>query len=151
MVWRFKSKKSGNWIVQWSIDVYLRLGSLTESIWPKQLEYDQKRSHRQTWTMELDQKITPTNMNGWTWPKYPWKWPKFISALNSLGRRTWTVEYDQNNGRLNDRIYIFWFQSYSTVHVCRCHTFSFKFHRSSSSVWSFRSCTNFSVIFIWSC
>ena len=37
------------------------------------------------------------NMNGWTWPKYPWKWRKFLSALNSLGRRTWTVEYDRNN------------------------------------------------------
>ena len=121
---------------------YLRLGSLTKLIWPKNgLNMTEKRSHRQTWMMELDRKITPTTMNGWTWPKYPWKWPKFLSALNSLGRWTWTVEYDRNN----------WFWSYSTVHVRSCHTFSVKFQRSCSLVWSFWSITHFSVIFIPAC
>ena len=55
-----------------------RLVSLTESIWPKNgWNMTKKRSYRQTWLMEVDRKITPTYMNGWTWPKYPWKWPKF--------------------------------------------------------------------------
>ena len=40
------------------------------------LEYDLKNSHRQTWTLELDQKITPLNLNCRTWPKYGWIWPK---------------------------------------------------------------------------
>ena len=31
--------------------------------------------------MEFDQNITLTNMNGGTWPKYPWKWPKFMSRI----------------------------------------------------------------------
>ena len=71
---------------------------MTESIWPKiGKNLTKKNSHRQTGTLELDRKITPTNMNGWTWPKYPWKWLEFKSALNSLGWRTWTVEYDLNN------------------------------------------------------
>ena len=62
----------------------------------KRLEYDQK-------------KITPTNMTDGSWPKdytdeheqlnmteIPMKMLKFLSALNSLGRQTWTVEYDKN-------------------------------------------------------
>ena len=51
-----------------------RVNHLTESTWPN--EYDRKictwpkRSHRRTWTMELDRKcITTTNINGWIWPK----------------------------------------------------------------------------------
>ena len=48
-------------------------------------------------------------------------------------------------------VLIIWFRSYSTVHVRRCHTISVKFQRSCSSVWSFRSSTHFSVIFIRSC
>ena len=31
-----------------------------------------KDSHPQTWTLKLDQKITPTNLNRRTWPKYGW-------------------------------------------------------------------------------
>ena len=68
--------------------------------------------------MELDWKITPTNMNGWTWPKCPWKWPKFLSGLNLLGRWTWTVEYDRINVCQCDlfgHVQIFW--SYSFGHV----------------------------------
>ena len=52
------------------------------------LEYDQKNSRRQTWTLELDRKITPTNLNRRTWPKNGWIWPK-IDLKNPLRRRTW--------------------------------------------------------------
>ena len=58
---------------------------------------------------------------------------------------------NMNNGPWKKHYLIFLIWSYSTIHVHRCRTFSVKFHRSFSSVWSFRSCTNFSVIFIRSC
>ena len=106
--------------------------------------------------LEYDRKlITPTNMNDGIWLKHytgeheqlymteiPMKLTNIFKWLNMtklneksknlLRRRTCAVEYDQNNGS----IFIFWFRSYSTVHVCRCHTFSVKFHHSCSSVWS---------------
>ena len=71
-------------------------------------------------------------------------WPKII-ILNFRSHSHLQV------GRHNVMILIFLIRSYSTVYVRRCHTLSVKFNRSCSSVWSFRSCTNFLVIFIWSC
>ena len=54
------------------------------------LEYHRKNSHGQTWKLELDRKITPTNLNCRKWPKYGWIWA-FV-----LKRRTWTGEYYRN-------------------------------------------------------
>ena len=50
---------------------WLRLVILTKLIWPK-IGYSMtgKNSHRQTWALELDWKVTPTNLNRRRWPKY---------------------------------------------------------------------------------
>ena len=53
-----------------SVFIFRRLVILTESIWKNGLKYDQKNSQRRTRTLKLDRKITPTNINRRTWPKY---------------------------------------------------------------------------------
>ena len=70
----------------------------------------EKTSHRRTWTLELDRKITPTNMNGWTWP--------LISVIFTLSGWSSYCFY-----------LIFWFRSFSTVHDRRCHTILVMFAR----------------------
>ena len=76
------------------------------------------------WKLEHDRKITRTNINHCTWPKNRWIWPKSISEKNLLRQQTWTREYDQK------------------VHFWSCST------GQCLSMWCFRSCTNFWVIFI---
>ena len=79
----------------------------------------EKRSHRQTWPMEVDRKITPTNMNGWTWPNFGHIHPlMFVVVIH--------------------------FRSSSIVHVCRCDLFghvqifrSYSFGHVDSVKWLF--------------
>ena len=52
----------------------------------KRLEFDHKKSHRQTVTLQHDQKFTPTNINLWTWPEYGWIWPKLKNMNYILGQ-----------------------------------------------------------------
>ena len=82
----------------------------------------EKRSHRQTWPMEVDRKITPTNMNGWTWPKYP-----YFGHIHPLMF-----------------VVVIHFRSSSIVHVCRCDLFghvqifrSYSFSHIESVKWFF--------------
>ena len=84
----------------------MRNNHLTNSRWPN--EYDQKicawpkRSHRQTWAMEVDRKsTTTTNMNDWIWPNQKIK-------IISLSRPTSRCECDRK----------FLFRSYSHVKGC---------------------------------
>ena len=57
--------------------LWQRLVILTDSIWPKLGKNMTKwNSHQRTWMIERDRKITPRNINRWTWPKNRWIWPK---------------------------------------------------------------------------
>ena len=69
-------------------------------------------------------------------------------TLTNMNDGTWQKDCTNGHERLNmTEIPI----KITPGNVRRCHTFSVKFHHSCLSVWSFRSCTNFSVIFIRSC
>ena len=104
--------------------------------------------------LEYDQKIiTPMNMNNGTWPKDYTNEHERLNMTEIPMKMTKILKWQKciRMTNLNGWIWPIKFRSHSPVNVCRCHTFSVKFHLSCSLVWSFRSCTNFSVIFIRSC